>query len=67
MNLVRWSPFHDMEGFFDRYNRPPDDNLLALCYRSGLDYLDKILRSCEGSCGLSHLANRLSHLSASRI
>ncbi|MFQ6005855.1 MAG: Hsp20/alpha crystallin family protein [Woeseia sp.] len=29
MNLVSWSPFRDMEGFFDRYNRLLSDRDLA--------------------------------------
>lgn len=29
MNLVRWSPFREMEGFFDRYNRLLSDRDLA--------------------------------------
>ncbi len=29
MNLVSWSPFRDMEGFFDRYNRLLSDRELA--------------------------------------
>jgi len=38
MNLVSWSPFRDMEGFFDRYNRLLSDRDLA-----GLD--DDALRT----------------------
>ena len=29
MNLVSWTPFRDMEGFFDRYNRMMSDRDLA--------------------------------------
>lgn len=38
MNLVSWSPFRDMEGFFDRYNRLLSDRDLV-----GLD--DDALRA----------------------
>ena len=38
MNLVSWSPFRDMEGFFDRYNRLLSDRELI-----GLD--DESLRT----------------------
>lgn len=38
MNLVSWSPFRDMEGFFDRYNRLLSDRDLV-----GLD--DDALRT----------------------